>query len=317
MSPPVSLQRCPSYAAEHLDPALDALLAPLGGLEAFVSSGQRVILKPNLLSAAAPETAACTHPALLEALARRILALGATPIIGDSPAWGGPVSVAAASGVAEVCERLRIEFVCFDQHARLASRYPRVAAHFHCEPRLLEADVVINVAKLKSHQQLGFTGAVKNLYGCLSGRSKAWHHLTRSHTDANFARYIVAYATSLPVKLHVVDGILAMEGRGPRLGTPRELGVLAAGIGAVEVDRVLAELIGLPASHCLLLDAARELGAGETDLARIPLAGDPLSALRVTDFRLPPLVGTGFSPLRILRGWLKTRRMWREEAVAR
>ncbi|MBI2299642.1 MAG: DUF362 domain-containing protein, partial [Armatimonadetes bacterium] len=169
MPPTVSLQRCPDYDPQRLDNALGALLDPLGGLGEFVSAGQRVILKPNLIAACRPEEAATTHPALLEALARQVQSLGATPLVGDSPAWGGPVSVAAASGVTEVCERLGIEFVCFDQHTRLESRHRRVSSHFHCDPRLLEADVVINVAKLKSHQQLGFTGAIKNLYGCLSG----------------------------------------------------------------------------------------------------------------------------------------------------
>lgn len=316
MPPTVALGRCAGYQPESLDPALDAVLAGVGGLSAYVRAGQRVLLKPNLIAAVPPDRGATTHPAVLEALARRVLDLGATPFIGDAPAWGGPVSVPAVTGIREVCDRLGLEFAFFDQHARLASRHPEVAHAFRVDPRVLAADVVINVPKLKAHQQLGFTGALKNLYGCLGGREKAYHHFARSRTDHHFARFLVAYQAALPVHLHVADGVISMEGTGPRLGTPRLLGVLAASTGATELDAVLAELIGVPAPNRLLLEAAAELGTGETDPARILVVGDPLAALRVDDYLHPHLVGVCFSPVRLVRGWYRNRRMLRAERVA-
>lgn len=311
----VSLQACAGYDLAVVEAALGALLAPLGGLERFVGCGQRVILKPNLIAPQPPESAAVTHPAVLEALARRILALGATPVIADAPAWGGPHSVAERTGVGELCRTLGIEFLFLDRHTALPSRYPQVARHFHVDPRVLEADVVINVPKLKAHQQLGFTAALKNPYGCLAGREKAWHHFSRSRHDREFARYIVAYTASLPLSLHVVDGIVAMEGAGPRLGTPRPLNILAASPGAAELDAVLADLVALPPTHRLLIEAAAELGFGETDPRRIPLAGTPPEELAVRDFVHPALVGVFFSPWRLLRGWLRNRALLRREAA--
>ncbi|MBI5832457.1 MAG: DUF362 domain-containing protein [Armatimonadetes bacterium] len=313
--PPVSLRRCASYEPADLDPALDALLADLGGLSAFVAPGQRVLLKPNLISDSPPERAATTHPALVEALARRIQALGATPFVADAPAWGAPQVVARATGMLGVCERLGIEWVGLDQKAWLPSTYPSVARGFHVDPRVLGADVVINLPKFKGHQQLGFTGAVKNLYGCLAGREKAYHHCARSRTDAEFARYLVAYAAAVPVALHLSDGVLAMEGAGPRLGQPRALGWLAASTGAVEVDAVCADLVQAPASHRLLLDAAAELGYGETDPARIARLGDAPESLRVDDFAWPELLGVFFSPWRLLRGWWRNRKLMAVESM--
>ncbi|MCC7495359.1 MAG: DUF362 domain-containing protein [Fimbriimonadaceae bacterium] len=309
----VALQACPSYAPEHLEPALDAVLSASGPLGSLVQAGQSVLLKPNLISDEPPERAATTHPAVLDGLVRRLLDLGARPLIGDAPAWGGPHAVSQHTGVQAVCDRYGLRFAYFHQHAHLPSRHPRVARHFHVAPEVLEADLVINVPKLKAHAQLGFTAAQKNLYGCLARREKAWHHFARSRHDSVFARYLVAYADSLPVTLHLCDAVVAMEGAGPRMGTPKQVGVLAASRGAVELDTVLADLIAVPPSHRLLLDAARDLGIGETDLARIALAGDPLDALRVNDLRYPTLLGVFFSPYRLLRGLVRNWSLMRRD----
>jgi uncharacterized protein (DUF362 family) len=310
---PVALRRCPSYDAADLDPALDALLADLGGLARFVKAGQTVILKPNLIADCPPERCATTHPAVIAALARRVQALGATPVIADAPAWGGPKTVARVTGMTAVCEELGIEFVNFDQKTRLASVRPEIATHFHVDPRLLAADVVINCGKFKAHQQLGFTNCLKNLYGAIAGREKAWHHLARSRTDMVFARFIAALAYSVPVKLHVSDAVGVMEGAGPRLGTAWHWGVLAASAGGSEIDAVLADLVGVPASHRLVLDAVAELGLGETDPARIDTVGEEREGLRASGFLWPHLVGVAFSPPRLVRGWWRNRRMVRAE----
>lgn len=316
MPGPVALQRCADYSPSQLEPALDAALAALGGLAALVQPGQRVLLKPNLIAGLPPERAATTHPALLGSLCRRILELGATPFIGDAPAWGGPRSVAEATGVAGVCDQYGVEFIFFDRHTSLPSARPDIAPRFHVDPRVLEADVVLNVGKLKAHQQLGFTCSMKSLYGCLAGREKAYHHFARSKEDAVFARFLAAYQASLPVTANIVDAVVAMEGAGPRLGLPRQLGVIAAGRSAVETDAVMAAIIGVPATHRLMLDAAAALELGETDVGKIPTAGETVAALAVDDFVFPELIGVFFSPWRLVRGWLRNRALMRRERTA-
>lgn len=309
----VALQACAGYEPERLEPAMSALLDLLGGLEHYVAAGQRVMLKPNYVSADPPARGSVTHPAVLESLARRILDLGATPVIADAPAWGGGAGVLANCGTGELCARLGIEFWCLDRSARLPSARPATAHAFHVDPRVLEVDALINVGKLKSHQQLGFTAATKNLYGCMAGREKAWHHLARSRTDAHFARFVTAFAASLPVTLNVVDGVVAQEGMGPRLGRPRALGVLLAGESAPAVDTVVADLIDVPLSHRLMLDAAAEL---DWLPERIEVLGDAVESLAVYDFLFPELIGVAFSPWRLLRGWVRNRRILRAERAA-
>lgn len=307
----VALQACRSYDQAEVDAALDAAVADLGGWETFASPGETVLLKPNLIAPVPPERAATTHPAVLDTLCRRIIDRGAKPVIGDAPAWSGPAQAKAVTGVGEVCERYGIEFWFFDRHTRLTSKHPHIAARFHIDPRVLQADRVINVGKLKAHQQLGFTCCMKNLYGCLAGREKAVHHFARSRTDHHFARYLAAYADTVPVTLHVADAVVAMEGPGPRLGMPRPLNFVAASTNAVALDTVMAEIIGSPASHRLMLDAAAELGLTGSRLAEVEIMGDEIEACQVGDFVHPALLGVAFSPWRIVKGWFHNRKLIR------
>ena len=103
----VSLVKCASYEAEEIRSALRRALEPLGGIEAFVKSGQRVLLKPNLLSAKDPARAITTHPHLVEAVAEEVRRVGAVPFIGDSPggAIRGIKRVWANTGMEEMARR--------------------------------------------------------------------------------------------------------------------------------------------------------------------------------------------------------------------
>jgi len=309
MSCRVALQSCRTYAQAEVDAALEQAVDHLGGWTAFAASGQTVLLKPNLIAPVPPERAATTHPAILDSLCRRLLDLGAKPVIGDAPAWSGPAQAREVTGVGEVCERYGIEFWFFDRHTRLESKHRTVASRFHVDPRVLEVDRVINVGKLKAHQQLGFTCCLKNLYGCLAGREKAVHHFARSRTDHHFALYLAAFGDSVPVTLNLADAVVAMEGPGPRLGMPRPMGFVAASESALALDTVMAEVIGAPATHRLMLDAALELGLDGATMDGIEVVGDPVAQFAVGDFVHPALLGVAFSPWRVVKGWYRNRQL--------
>ncbi|MCC2668842.1 MAG: iron-sulfur cluster-binding domain protein, partial [Armatimonadetes bacterium] len=248
----VALTRCASYAPAAVETALDLALGHLGGLERYVRAGDRVLVKPNLLTAQPPENAATTHPQVLDALLARLLDLGARPTLGDSPAFGWVAGVAEACGVAAVARRYGVPVVDFTSPVPVSSVRPEVRKRFVTDRQVLDADVVINVAKLKAHRQLGFTGATKNLYGCMPGKRKAYFHFERGNHDADFARLIAAFAYSIPVTLNLLDGIVAMQRDGPSGGDPRPLGVLIAGTDPISVDAVAAEIIRQPEADRLL-----------------------------------------------------------------
>jgi uncharacterized protein (DUF362 family) len=308
---PVALARCPAYEAKTVQESLDRALALLGGLEQFVRPGDRVIVKPNLLTAQPESKAATTHPQVVDALLSRLVDLGARPQVADSPAFGWAAHVAAACGIEPVARKYGVPVVDFTAPAPISSIRPEVRRHFVTDRSLLEADVVINVAKLKAHRQLGFTGATKNLYGCMPGKRKAYFHFERGNRDADFARLIASFAYSIPVHLNLLDAVIAMERDGPAGGDPKPVGALIAGTDPAAVDAVAAELIAVPEQNRLLLEACRELRLGSPRMDTIELRGATVPELAVADFIHPLLVGVRFSPGRLARS------IWRNVLITR
>jgi len=300
----VSLAHCSELTFSAVSDAVDQAVEPLGGMAAFVRPGQRVLVKPNLIAADPPERAATTHPLVVQRVVELVQAAGGEPFIGDSPAWGRFDQVAHVTGMEAVAERCRVALVPFARGLKVPCPFPAIVRSFPVAAPAVEADVLIHVPKLKAHQQLGFTAAVKTIYGCLPGKRKAFWHFRRPH-DPDFARLLVAYHATVAPDLQIVDAVLAHEGRGPRRGQPRFVGVIAAGTDAVAVDTVLAELIHAPPSHRFLLEAAREMGVGEPDLEKIEIRGEPLAERRVADFVFPDLVGVAFSLPRVVRSVLR------------
>jgi len=150
MQPAVSLIRAPSYEQQSLRAALETLLEPLGGMVAFVKRGDRVLLKPNLLTGARPDQECTTRAELVYCVAQMVIAAGGKPFLGDSPAFGSAKGVAAANGYLPLMEALNIPIVDF--HGK---RYQTVGDDFNhlllCK-EAIEADVVINLRDSFQHQ---------------------------------------------------------------------------------------------------------------------------------------------------------------------
>ena len=165
---------------------------------------------------------------------------------------------------------------------------------------VLEADKIINVPKLKAHQQLLLSGALKNPFGAIVGKRKAYWHFRYAQPEI-FTDMIVGVYKKVGPVLNIVDAIVAMEGAGPIGGQPRKLGVLLASTDGAAVDRVACELVGALAEKVPMLAAARRAGVGVTQMAEIELLGGDLGELRVDDFLFPELIPLRFSLLRVCR----------------
>jgi uncharacterized protein (DUF362 family) len=188
----VSITRCATYEPTEVAEALSAALAPLGGMSAFVSPGNSVLLKVNLLSKAEPDKAVTTHPEVVRALIREVKAAGGVPMVGDSP--GGPNTpgfvrgVHKATGIEAVCAEEDCELVLFDKDCvRVPNPSGALYGSFTLGRAVTECDVLITVPKFKTHGFMMFTGAVKNLFGCIPGLEKAQYHL-KSPTVTTSAR---------------------------------------------------------------------------------------------------------------------------------
>lgn len=307
----VSISRCAVYEAEEVRRAVQEALEPLGGLQAFVSVRQTVLLKPNLLAPKPPPLAATTHPALVEAIANEVLRLGATPLIGDSPPFRGQVPeryeyLLRVTGMREVADRLGIRTVSLDRPWREIETNGRVFKRLPVAAAFLDADVVINLPKLKTHDLTVFTGAVKNMFGCVPGLRKSQFHLQASEDRRLFAQAIADIFAACRPALSIMDAVVGMQGPGPSHGEAKPIGVILASADAVALDAVACEIVGILPESVEVTRLAGDQGLGEADMERISIVGMDIAEARVPDFRQSPTDGGLMSKVpKPLRGLLR------------
>lgn len=287
MTPPiVSLLRCSDYDLDRIREAVMRALAPLGGIQAVVSPGQRVLLKPNMLSARTPDKAVTTHPAVLEAMIEQVKAAGGTPVVGDSPSGAikGVAQCWENTGFLEVCRRTGTELIHFEKAGTVKCVVGERV--YHLAKPVLEADVVINLPKMKTHGFTLYTGAIKNLYGTLPGFQKANFHKLYPHPKS-FSRLLVEIYALIRPALTLMDGVTGMEGDGPATGTRRENNLLVAALDGVALDAVVTHLMGFKPGEVEMIRLAGEEGLGKVGLDEIDVRGLNLQTAALADYDLP------------------------------
>ncbi len=253
--------------------------------------GKTVLLKVNLLSPKPPERAVTTHPEVVRASAEACLRRGAVVWIGDSAGGMGPGGSRTAQAL-EVCgiqgaaAGLDAVVKNFDQEGVQVFENPRGTGYkdIHLSDSVIAADIVISLAKLKTHSYTLYTGAVKNMYGCVPGRRKALLHGVAPSVHA-FSEYLVDVFSLARPHLAIVDGIVAMEGEGPSAGRPKPVGGLFAGDDAVALDTKLCHLIGLDPRRVHMLPIAQRRGLGKMGTGEEPIG--PWDALVPQSFSIP------------------------------
>ncbi len=279
----VSLKRVDTYDPETVLAAMRACLAPLGGMQAVVRPGQKVLLKPNLLAGYAPERAVTTHPAVVWAAIRLVQEAGGAAVVGDSPGVGSLAAVARTCGITRVLEETGAELGEFGTAVTFEAPTNQVAKRLTLARAVAEAEVLITLPKLKTHGQMTLTGALKNQYGLILGKRKAQWHFRLQRPEWLAALILDIHQVARPA-LAILDAIVGMEGRGPSGGRPRHLGTLLAGRDLAAVDTFACHLIGLDPEAVPLLVAARRRGLGATRLADLEVVGDDWQGLRQPTF---------------------------------
>lgn len=299
MQTSVSLIRADSYERQLLRTSLENLLEPLGGMAAFVKPGDRVLLKPNLLTGSRPGKECVTRPEVVYCVAKMVQEAGGKPFLGDGPAFGSAMGVAKANGYLPLIEELKLPVVEF--HGK---RYETVSEEFNhlllCK-EAMDADVVINLPKVKSHVQLTMTLGAKNLFGCVPGKMKAWWHMEAGKDANRFGEMLVETARAINPDLTILDGIIGHEGNGPSGGEPRQLGVLAASRDVFALDRSVLEILNVDPQTVPTVAASQRLGLCP-DLADIHFPHLQPTQLQVSDWKLPEtLVPIDFGMPRVIK----------------
>ncbi len=314
----VSLVRQESYQTAVVRAGILRALAPFGGAGALSAPGETVLLKPNLVTYPSEGCPSCTHPELILAVARLIREVGGNPVIAESPALGSLKGVSSRIGLWEAARAEGIPFRRLSRIRVVSTTLNGETYRLPVAAEAMEADAIINLPKFKSHRQATLSFGVKNLYGCVPGKRKAFRHFASGGDLDWFCNMLVANAAVLKPRFTLVDGIVAMEGQGPTRGTPKGLNVLVAGTDVTAVDVACCRVVSYPPMELSTLRAARRLGLGVWDPDRIDLVGDSLEEVRVSDFQFAREIPIFFSLPQLVRSCLRSfREILAPEAAGR
>jgi uncharacterized protein (DUF362 family)/ferredoxin len=279
----VAFSRCMDYDPTRVEAAVRAAVDRIGGIAIFIRPGERVLIKPNLLTDASPEQGITTHPEVVRAVIRLVKTVTPNVICGDSPSvWGEKRDVERVYGVTgmrRVCDEEGVRLVLFN-NPKLRGGYPLTGW-------IDEVDRVVNVPKFKTHGLTVLTAGVKNLYGFLVGMNKMKVHRDCPHPEA-LSRVVMDIYESRPPDLNICDGIVAMEGEGPgSSGTLRSLGLIAASRDALALDMALAQVMGLNPHDIPTNREGMRRGLRNASVLNIKIVGDPLTDFLGEPFVLP------------------------------
>jgi uncharacterized protein (DUF362 family)/Pyruvate/2-oxoacid:ferredoxin oxidoreductase delta subunit len=287
MKSKVSIEKCHDYLLDNVRGAVKKSFENLGGLQKFVKPGDKVLIKPNLLSAKDPSRAITTHPSVVQAVAEQVLALKANPYIGDSP--GG-----ADRGVKRVWDNTQMSLASRNSSVPLVSfeekgvelRKSQTGKTYYLARPVLEADVIISLGKLKTHTLTLMTGAIKNMFGVIPGFRKGQYHKEAPRPEM-FAEVIVDIFSVVKPRITLIDAVVGMEGDGPSSGDPKYLGFLLASEDAVALDTVAAIILGFKDGEIDSTRIAAKRGLGVADFSQIEIAGESIENVKPASFSLP------------------------------
>ncbi len=285
MKTKVSVVKCANYEPALVQAAVKRAVELAGGITAFVKPGSKVLLKPNLFQPKEPQLSITTHPEVVRAVARILKEIGCKIFLGDGPVVFGRMEedimdeLYAVTGISAVAKEEGVTLVRFDKR-RWRGKFPMTTWVDDC-------DYLINLPKLKTHELMLMTGAVKNLFGTIPGIYKVELHRKYPRPRELAEIMVEVYLQARPA-LTIVDGITAMEGDGPGLGgKPRNSGLLFAGSDCVAIDTVMARVIGIEPLEVLTTKAAAKRSAGTSDINLIEIAGERLQDAAGKPFLLP------------------------------
>lgn len=290
----VSIVRCTRYEREAVNLALRNTFENLGGVEKYIKRGMRVALKVNLVMKKRPEEAATTHPILVGELARIIKSAGAEAVIIDSP--GGPYTPArlkdiySAAGMEGVADEVGVHLNYDTSDCEVSNPQGKYIKKLKILKPLVDADLVINLPKLKTHGQMVYTGAVKNMFGAIAGTSKVEYHFNMKEYD-KFADALIDIFLSTKPALNIMDAVVGMEGPGPTAGRPKDIGVILASENAFDLDLAAVNIVNLAAESVPVLKNAIARSLCEADISKIDIVGEKLQDVRVKEFDVPAMEG--------------------------
>lgn len=298
----VSIVKANDYNYPDVVKAVENSLELIGGVDRIIKRGDNVFVKINHLSpSSAPERGIITHPIFVKAVVEVLKTTGANITVGDDigvepvgQSDGKGIDGFEISGILQVCQESGVTLCNLRNRGFVETACDgALLERVYVAKTVLEADVIVNLPKLKTHTFAAYTGGIKNMFGTIPKGQRLRYHDKYNHID-DFNQMLVDVFSTVKPDLTIIDGITAMEGMGPAAGKLRNLGVILASRDTVALDAVAMKIIGLRPQSRSITKLADERGLGNGNLENIDIVGENISDVAVTDFKLPdtqPIVG--------------------------
>ena len=235
----------------------------------------RVLIKVNFITTKNWETGATTDPVVVEALVNRLRELGKEVYIVESDATTTDADKAwIASGMIEVGERLSVPFINMrhvEEKVELDVPDGRELKKITVA-KIATESAIISAAKLKTHMSTQVTLGLKNMFGMLTTKFKGQYHIR------GMDKVIHDINKTIPPQVTVIDGFVAMEGRGPVHGKPVQMDTIIAGTDPVAADAIGSRIMGFEPERIDHIRWSHESGIG--DMINIEVLGDGIDAVK-------------------------------------
>ncbi len=289
---PVALNKCSEYDTDTITSILKKQFAG-AGVTSDMIEGKNIVIKPNLVMNKSPEYAATTHPTVVAAAARILKELGAKNItVAESS--GGPYTETVIKSHYKAC---KISDVASDEGISLNFDTSWDVMHFlegkKCKSfniikPIIDADVIVNICKLKTHSLTKLSCGVKNLFGTVPGIEKFEMH-ARFPEQADFVEMICDLCQMLCTKkqmITVCDGITGMEGNGPTGGSPKDFGVIMTSLSPFCLDLAAESLLAFDGT-VPMVSASKERNLCPHKASDLQIIGDKIEDCITGDVILP------------------------------
>ncbi len=305
----VAILRCDTYDEEQVYEAVKIGVDLIGGISSFVSPGEIIVLKPNVLFGTDPEKCVTTHPSVFKATGKLIMDTKATVYYGDSPSFRKCEWNMKRANLKQVADELGILQADFDNGRSVSHKDALLIKSFVIANGVLDSDGLVSLPKLKTHALTRFTGAIKNQFGCVPGLLKGQYHL-KLPDPYDFATMLVDLNTLIRPRLYIMDGIIAMEGNGPRSGKPKKLSVLLFSSDPIAIDSIACKIINLDPESVPTSKPGEQANLGVYHYESIEVVGENIESFIDENFeviRTPPVPSSGGSAKTFIKNRISPR----------
>ena len=275
--PVVSIRKTENHDYESIRAAVRQVVADLGGLDDIIKPGYKVLLNPNFVAVPGDRcSGGVTRWEVVKAVAELVKEAGATPIVAESAAAG-----VKTEEVIQACgyqEAMRDEgYEVLDLKKQKSCKIPveggKIISEMMTWEVVRDADAIITLPVMKTHDQTEVTLGLKNLKGLIAdGQKKTFHTL-------GVVPGVIDIIQTVKPVLNIIDGTYGQQGLGPIFGETVEMKLIVGSKDVVAADAVTSAIMGYDVNEPMLTVEAYSRGLGEKDLDKIEVVGETIESV--------------------------------------